>query len=400
MAGVGQTVTQGTVDLNTMFGDRARIERSDLINRVHPDNAPYFVLFSMLQFEPTTREDFSFLERDDFESTIKVSANAAAGAATLVVDSGDQNRVVNNQMLYNPRTGEHFFVLATPTTTTISVEANWPDVPASGAGLIAGDSLYVAPTAMEYGSKPVDTIALEPTSNFNYVEMNRKGWKVDGRAQASAVYGPSALDFAKEDNIRAFMREQEIKNLFGVRGKKTVGGKTVTSSGGIKYFMDQSGSGSIQRDFSGTALTKNTFDNYLQQLFEAGGSRNRMILSGWNLIRIINGWGQDKLTYNDRFDKVGLTVRRYESDFGVIDILPHKLWSEQLNMNDEAWVIDLDNLKRRGLPGRSDITLFTTRGSNELQDDGEDAMHMELWVEDGMELRNRETFSRMTGISA
>jgi|GEM_PF-4332680 len=391
----------GSVNLSTMSANRIKIDRSELVERVHPDNAPYYVLLSMLDFEPCSQEKYSFLERDDFQSTVTVAAAANATATTVVLSGTDYNRVVDKQHLFNPRTGEHLFVNGAVSSASITVARAVEGDLTTGSAIVAGDTLYVLPTVMEYGSEPVDTINLEPSLDYNYVEKNRKGWKVDGRAEAVELYGPNALDYVKTDNQRAFMRELEMKFLMGVRAKQTISSKIYTFSGGVNYFITKSGSRALTRDFSGVALTKNTFDNFLQEYrTQAGTLQGKMVLCGWNLIRIINGWGNDKLVYNDKFDKVGLSVRKYTSDYGDINLMPHELWNTELNLQDEAWIVDLGAMKRRGLKGRSDITMTTTRGSTELQALGEDAVHQELTVEDGLELRHTERFAKMSGIFA
>jgi len=395
---------QGTVDLNSIVTDRIKLDRSELIEYVHPNNAPYFMLLSMLGFEGCSAEKFEFFtERDDFTSTIQVTVAANTTATSLTVSANDAYRVVNGQQLFCPRTQEHMIVTATPTTATGITVTRGISGTSTGTGvaLLSGDTLFVGPTVMEYGSTPVDTINLEAATDYNYVEYNRKGWKVDGRAQAVDLYGPNALVWAKEDNVRAFMREQEIKHLFGVRAKNTISSKTRTFSGGINWYLKKSGSRALTKDFSGIAITRNELDNTLQTYCDqAGGPESKMVVCGWNLIRIINGFGRDLLVMNDKYSKVGLTVRTYQSDFGEINLMPHKLWNTELNMTDEAWIIDMDNMKRRGLPGRSDITMTTTRGSNDLQAEGEDAVHQELGVEDGLELRNTQNFAVLSGIQA
>jgi hypothetical protein len=396
----GDTPIQGSSTLNTIVAGRVKIDRSELIEYVHPDNAPYFVLYSMLGYEPCAEEKFEwFKERGDFQSVVTVSAAASDSATTVVLSGNDYKRVVKKQVLFCPRTGEHMRLTATPSSSSISVLRDISG--ANAAALVVGDKLFVAPTVMEYGSAPVDVVSLEPTTDYNYVEYNRKGWKVDGRAQAVQLYGPNALDYAKSDNVRAFMREQELKFLFGTRQRQSEADGTRTYSGGVKYFGTAAGSSALQYDWSGKALTKSQFDDVLQNYFaQCGGPKSKLMICGWNMIRIINGWGWNKLTYNDKYQQVGLTVRRYESDFGIIDLLPHQLWNTELGMESEAWIVDLDSLKRRGLPGRSDITMTVTRGSNELQALGEDSLHQELGVEDGLEVRHTERFAFFTGIYA
>jgi len=396
------TQAAGMTSLDSTLSNRIQIDMSEMIKFVEPEIYPFTRLVDQLDYADCKAEKFEFMQADDFDAFVTLSTGALAEATTLVLVTGDYPKIVKNMTLRNMRTGEISFVSATPTTTSVTILANWPTC-SGGAAHLAGDKMLILGTTMEDGSTPVDVRNIEPARSYNYIEKMREGWKVSGRVEASALYGPTALEFAKKTHLREFMKQRERKLLFQTRGRVTAAtsglDESTTSTGGIRYFMDAAGSDCASRDFTGVSVTKAEFDNFLQDAFMYGGDRKLMIC-GWNILRIIDGWADNKLQTVQGAKEYGNTIKRYECTYGILDIMPHKAWTNEFGMNDEAWIVQLDNMVRRGLPGRSNMQLTTTAGSDKLQAIGEDATRQELTVEDGLELRNIETFARAYGIGA
>lgn len=390
---------QGMVDHDGVTSGRVVIDMSEIVKRVDEDIAPFTKIVSTLDFKPAHAEKFEFLQADDFDAYVTIGTAAAAGTSIYTV-SGDYVKLTKNMILRNKRNGEQYIVTATPTSTTVGVKPNWPTC-SGGAATVVGDQLLILGTAMEYGSTIPDYTSVEPAADYNYVQMMRRSWKVAGRITASQLYGPDALQFASDMNIREFLKQRERALCFGTRARisATTSGmpETTTTTGGIKYFMDAAGSDCTQRDFSNTACTKSEFNSFLRDAFTYGDSQKIMIC-GWNIMAIIEGWANGKLQVMNGATELKLNIRRYECAFGVLDIVPHRAMETEWGMSGEAWILQLDKLVRRGLPGRSDMALVTTRGSDQLQAEGEDAVVQAIGIEDGLEFRNAECMARAYNI--
>ena len=392
---------QGTVTHDSVLSNRVVIDMSEVIKRADPNIAPFTLIASRLPFEEAFAEKFEWMQADDFDATVEVAAAAAADAATLVVIAGDFNKITKNHLIRNLRTDEVFLVTATPTTTSIAVKSN-DGTGTGGSAVNAGDQFLILSTAMEYSSLPVDQVTLEPAADFNFVQTRRRGWKVAGRIQASRLYGPRALEFAEQSNVREFLKENERVYLLGNRSRTLVGANTIgtiTTTGGVRQFMDNAGSKTFVRDFNNVAFTKSEWDSFLREAF-LFGSDQKLMICGWNIMAVIDDFANEKLRTVQGAKEFGITIRRYESTYGIVDIMPHRAWNLEWGMRNEAWIVDLNNLKRRGLPGRSQVMLTTrtSGGGNDLQAAGEDAIHQEIMVEDGLEARHLETFARATNI--
>jgi hypothetical protein len=286
----------------------------------------------------------------------------------------------------------------------ITVERN---IGGSTIDAVADDEeLQIIGSAMEYGSKRRDVTSIQPVKDFNYVQTSREGWKVDGRLMAVSHYGEDPLTFARQDKERKFYREIERRYLLGKRAKSTISGVgTVTFSGGLKDFMDNE-TDCVQADQSGvTSWTRADVNAMLKNAFEIG-SGHKIAICGYDILNVLGDFLWSKLEVVDMMQEtLRVKVRRWECDYGTLDIMPHKLFTASaanggLGLNGEMWIFDPENIERSGLPGRKDITLFTGPTGNQLQDPDEDAMAQELWVEDTIRVRHPETMYRAYGISA
>jgi len=398
------TAIQGSVDHQNELTIRRPIDVSTEISRAEADNTPFLLFSQGLDFASCDQEKFQWQERGD--ETLFVTANGAVAdtVTTLVLDAGDGNLLVKNDMLFNPTTGEHMLVVSITNSTTVEVARNLNGL--TTPAIVDNAVLYLEASAMEEGSKARDVISIQPEDNYNYIQTSREGWKVSGRLQNVKHYGVDPLTFVRDDKLRSFLRKLERRYLLGARSKTTIGSVgNVTTSGGLKHFMDDS-SGCVQSDQSGVGTwNRANFNAMLKDAF-AVGSSHKVALVGWDVLNILGDFVWDKLQIVDMAQKtLGVGIRRYECDYGILDLMPHKLFTAAnarggLGLDGEMWVFDPANIKRRGLPSRSEITLFTGPAGDQLQDTDEDATHQELWCEDGLEVRHPETMYRGYGISA
>jgi len=398
-------VITGSVDHANEETIRRPIDMSELITRAEPDNTPLLLLMQTLDFVPCAQEKTEWQERGDEQLFVTVSgAHATTTDTTVDVATGHGKRVVAGDMLYNTTTGEHMLVESV-SSDTITVKRDIENGDDDGSAIADAEKLQIMASAMEEGSSARDVTSVQPISRYNYVQTSREGWKASGRIQAVRHYGEDPLTFVRQDKERSFYRKLERKYLMGTRNKLTTTAGPTTFSGGMKFFMDDE-TGCTQSDQSGvSSWTRSDFNAMLKDAF-AIGSGYKMAICGWDVLNILGDFVWEKLQVVDQMrDTIRVMVRRYECDYGTLDIMPHKLFTADpayggLGITGEMWVFDPENIKRSGLPGRSDISLFTGPSGDQLQGSSEDATHQELWVEDCIQYRHPETGYRAYGSSA
>lgn len=392
------TLAAGSVETGDLLSNRIPIEMSPEITRKLEMNAPFTVLLDMLgSFETCKGRKFEWMERDDYQNTVTLTGayTADAGAMTM---ADDYVRLRLGDILYHPGTGVYFRVTTSGTMdATVDVEDNFPST-TGASNIAAGESLYILGNAQDEFSDVRQLISAKPVAKYNYIQTFRNPFGVSGRVAATTLIGPSEMEYLDADHYRAFMREREMAFLFNTRGLQS--STNITASGGLKYFMDAAGSACHQRNMSGKVLTQAEWDDYLKDAMYYASGPEKLLITGRNVPAYINGFAKKHLQVDMEIAKWGLKIQVYETADGILRILHHKLFTE-LGLDDEAWVIDLPSLKRRGLAGqRSTPHLNTGPNGQGLQGNGEDGIKYEYFVEEGLELRHAERFSRIYNVAA
>jgi len=397
------TRSQGLATLTQVSG--RRVYRPDEMIGLSgdTDDSPYIRLWSMLPREKNNSFKITVYRDEDFDSKVEVTAAAASGAATVVVNAYKQ--IVAGTLLYCPRTAETLRVTATPSSTSVAVTRGIGT--STAAALRAGDVLIIGQTAVTEGSGPVDTYSSEPWTENNYIETRRHGYKVTRHAEIEELWGQSKLAHEEFLHMRRFKRELETSLLMGEKAATTVSSSNIYLSGGIRPLAIESGSRAQFVNWDGEMLTRGSFDARVRDYFRQKNPGGSVLgLCGENMITILNGWVQDKLQINDQAtDTFGTAVYRYKATNGeVINFLPHNLWTNQFGLQDQLWFVDLDRLSISYVDERLKDVVSVTRAkdlnSQELAPEGYDYFWREWWSEGGLKLHGTENIAIHEGIAA
>jgi hypothetical protein len=337
------------------------------------------------------------MERDDYQNTVTLTSAYTADAGVMTM-ADDYHRLRLGDILYHPGTGVYFRVTTSGTMdSTVDVTDNFPST--SGASDIdAGDTLYIIGNAQEEGSDVRQLFNSKPIAKYNNLQTFRNPFGVSGRLNDTELIGPGEFQYLDEDQYRAFSREREMAALFGVRGLQA--STNITSTGGLKYFMNAAGSSCHQRNMSGHVMTQAEWDDFLKDAMYYASGPEKLLITGRNVPAYINGFAKKYLQVDMDIAKWGLKIQVYETPDGILRILHHKLFTE-LGLDDEAWVVDLPSITRRGLPSqRSTPHLSTGPNGTGLQGNGEDRITYEYFVEEGWEIRHAERFARIYNVAA
>ncbi|RLE46027.1 phage head protein [Candidatus Woesearchaeota archaeon] len=169
----------------------------------------------------------------------------------------------------------------------------------------------------DYGS-PVST---NRERKGNYTQIFEKVAKVSGSQEAVQKYGiKSELAYQMANRMKEIARDVEyaiINNTAKVAGSASEARKM----GGILAFVTTN-----VDDNSGTPrdLTEDLLNEGIQSAWQAGGAPNVVVVCGKHK-RIISGFTAGATKYLEAEDKkLVAAVDVYESDFGVVRIIPHR----------------------------------------------------------------------------
>jgi len=391
------TMVAGATDTTDLLSNRIPIDMSPDISRKNENNSPFTTILDMQnKFQTCTTKKFEWMERDDYANTVTLTGAFTAAGSTLTI-ANDYTRLRLGDMLYHPGTSQAFRVTTSGTMdASVDVTPNFP-TGSGGSNIANGEALYIMSNAQAEWSEVRQLMSSSPAAKYNYIQTIRNPFGVSGRLKDTALIGPSEMEYLDQDEYRAFSRERELALMFGVRGLQS--STTITSSGGIYYWLTQSGSGAVNHDMTGKVLSLSQFNGFLADAMLLGSSE-KMLVTGRNVMTAINGFAYDKLQVNMDLSEWGLNIMNYSSPWGMVRVVYHKLFTD-IGMDDEAWVIDMGELTRRGLDSeRSTPHLNTGPTGTGIQDPGVDGVIYEYAVEEGLQLTHADRHARIYNVAA
>ena len=171
----------------------------------------------------------------------------------------------------------------------------------------------------------------------NYTQIFEKVAKVTGSQEAVKKHGiKSELAYQMANRMKEIARDVEyaiINNTAKVAGDAS----TAREMGGIQAFVTTN-----VDDNGGTArsLTEDLLNDGIQSAWQAGGDPNVVVVCGKHK-RTISGFTAGATKYLEAEDKrLVAAVDVYESDFGVVRIIPHRYM-----LTDRLFILDTNYWK-------------------------------------------------------
>lgn len=171
---------------------------------------------------------------------------------------------------------------------------------------------------------------VNPTRKSNYTQIIREDYKVSGTEQATLHAGmpnPKAYHMAKA--MVNWKNKAEWSLFHGVAAAGDA--STARELGGI---FDQVTTNKVTN--ASVALTETLFNDYLGQVWEAGGNADAVYV-GATLKRVISSFTAGSTKNVDAKDKrLVSAIDVYESDFGIVKIFKHRFIDSVLAASDTS----------------------------------------------------------------
>lgn len=387
MATVTGQRTTGNVAANQRI-----IDLSEKVLRLEPDAAPLCVISKQLSKSQTTNVTFRWAEtqRTTRFDAINNGAGYNTSATSIVVDTGTLFGA--GDLVKVPRTGEVFSVTSVSTNTLTVVRG----VGNSGTGvaIVDDDPLYIIGKAQEEGGTSATARAVDPTFTDNYTEIFKRSVEISGSA-GSEVQWTSPHDDQLQHEGEAIEHLVDIENafLFGKPDTATsANSKPVRYTGGALYYANQNGVA------AGGTLTEAGFETFLRGVFRYGSS-NKTLFASPLLVSVLNNFSQTKLTTKVADNAYGVSVSKWISPHGTVNIVKHNLL-EGATYGGYGILLDLGrgNVKYRYLSGgplgSRDTKLYRNRQSPDR--DGQ----LDEWItECGLQFGEAKTHGVLTGVT-
>lgn len=203
-----------------------------------------------------------------------VNGAILAAATAIVVDNGKAFRA---GMLVSVKNSDEVILVISVAGNTITVERGF-------GGTVAADIadnaiITIDSVGREENSLGTDDGIVEPELVFNYFQTIDTQLTFSRRALALAQEG-NYNDMTVQLNERVEQLTTQMNRLLirGTRATTTaIGGKTITYSGGLTWFLNQAGGYTV--DNAAAALTEAKLDDLSEQIVLRGGATNTIAVN-------------------------------------------------------------------------------------------------------------------------
>lgn len=381
------TVT-GQRGTGNVAAEQRDIDMAEAISLLQPTAQPLTVLSKRAGQRATGDPKFQW-EEDDLEprfDAINAGAGYASGITALVVDNGAY--FAQHDLVIVTRTGEMMRVESVATNTLTVVRG----VGSTAAAIVDNDELYIIGSAQPEGDTSKPARSSNPSNVYNLTQIFRKPWDATGtwRASRNKTRPKDWTHQAKKAGIEHAL-DIELSFMFGYRSEDTSGSQPRrTTKGAIRYVT-------TNVTDAGGAFTETEFNTVMRGAFEYTDGNPKLGIASGLAISVLNAFAMGKLETRSGENTYGLSVMRYVSPFGTIDLVRHPRFQGAV-YGGYLLILDMSEVKYRYLANEDENRNTHIRENIQTRDT--DGRKDELLTEAGLQFGQQKKHALVTGITS
>ncbi len=374
------TGTRSTVSLSARKYDVA-----DVISLLDVNRYPILAILTNAGKDPVTKQGKAMKKKETTDPEFKwyeddIGTRQLTGSGTVDPDGG--NLTVTAQSQYC-QVGDVILVALQKWVFEITaiVDANTVTVGAekggaTGAAASAVGDVWIIGNVNQEGAGLRAIKGTTPSEKLGYCQIFRTPFGVTETAKnTQTLIKENDFDYQRRKKGIEHMIDIERAFIYSKKSKDTSGTHPKRFSEGVLNIITGYATANVD--------TEAEFETWLESAF-AHGNTEKYLFASAAVVSMINGWAKNKLQMVATDKAYGLTILRYISPHGTLNIIKHSLLTGTTYGN-YAIAIDMECLTYRYLSNR-DTKLLTNR-----QAPGDDERVDEYLTEAGlmMELQNR-----------
>ena len=374
--------TQGTQGIAQF---RRVVSMWEAILLLQPSANPIVNIITRLDRESVDNYKFDVQKDDLVAYQANTSTSYSNSATSIVLGAGEAGYFQAGDLAYVPETDEIIFVGASDGSTTISsLTRGFGD--STAAAISSGAQVLNIGDSNLDGADVGSGVSTVVTTDFNYTQIYRTPWEIDGTLAAQKLYGGSDMDYQARKRAIEHQRKMELSCLLGTRSNTTSGASGRRTTGGIHEHLTQH-----VLDVSGN-LTSLELMSLIRDVTRFGDSDHRVMIASREVLDAI-GLLAGGLEYVPGDKTIGIAANRFQSANGVLDIVPHPILSDNDFLKQRGYIIDFTQYGWRFLQGRD--TMLRTN----VQNPGVDGRKDEYLTEGGVWRGRQETSGLLKGVT-
>ncbi|MCK4500878.1 DUF5309 family protein [Candidatus Babeliales bacterium] len=272
-----------------------------------------------------------------------------AGGETFDVTAGQGARFAVGDTIHIVDQKWTFQVTAVSTDTiTISAEIGGAT---GGATDISADTVWIVGNANAEGAGIREIKGTTPTEKVGYTQIFRTPFGITNTSKATkGLIKENDLDYQRRKKAIEHAVDIERAFFFSKKYKVTSGSDITRNSMGIVDEITTYATASVD--------TEAEFETWLESVFAHGGTEKYLYASS-SVISLINGFASGKLQTVRADQTYGVTILKYVSAHGTLNIIKHDLLTGSVYGN-YGIALDMEAVEYATLEGR-DTKLLTDR---------------------------------------
>jgi len=302
---------------------------------------PLTSITSRLAVNPAHNFRIDLTEEHEMPTTVTIAVTEASASTTIYVTAYGTT-LVQDTLLYNPRTDDLRLVDSQPGANTVTVTIDQGGTTSSIWN--QGDVVHVLlPALPENDATEWRTASVANSNIYNLQQICKLQFAMTRLENKMTTHfgGPgSARQQLKGQKYNEFRVKGEKLRWFGGRQTGGTAPATKRMSNGIVRILK---SGTHYKDFNGI-FTETGFDNWLGDYHDDNpDATNIALFCAPNVKRQIHYWGKDKIRLSPQSKSYGLNLDQYIGDM-TVDLIPVPIFTDDTT---RGWmfILDLSRIK-------------------------------------------------------